>query len=66
MKTRLLASSGSLDGINKMVAQFYCGDKELKQVPDKDEWEIYGSRGLLEGVRVIKKKGRYRFEMIEE
>jgi hypothetical protein len=59
----LLASSGTYDGILKLISKFYCGSTiTLKQISEK-EWDVYTLKGLCKGTKVILKKGRYRFEM---
>lgn len=59
----LLATAGSLAGIKKSIAQFYMGATvTLEQVSDK-EWSVSTGRGLQDGVRVVKKGKRFRFEM---
>ena len=64
MKTTLLASSATLDGIKAVIAKFYHSEKELLSlVPN--EWQIIGKNGVLKYVRVILKSGRYRFESID-
>ena len=64
MKTTLLASSPTLDGIKSIVEKFYCSEKELISVSD-NEWKIIGKMGVLKYARVILKRGRYRFESID-
>ena len=64
MKTVLLCSSATLDGIKAVIAEFYCSEKELLPVAP-NEWQIIGRHGALKYVRVIFKKGRYRFEGID-
>ena len=63
MKTTLLASSATFDGIKSIVEKFYYSEKELLPVSD-NEWQIIGKNGVLKDMRVILKKGRYRFESI--
>ena len=63
MKTTLLASSPTLDGIKAIVAKFYYGERELISVSE-NEWKIIGKMGVLKYARVILKNGRYRFESI--
>jgi|APGre2960657404_1045060.scaffolds.fasta_scaffold74704_5 hypothetical protein len=59
MKWELLASSSTLEGIKGSIKRFYCG--EGKEVSGEN---VIGSKGIIEGVRVILKRGRYRFEML--
>ena len=63
MKTTLLASSATFDGIKSIVEKFYYSEKELLPVSD-NEWQIIGKNGVLKDMRVILKRGRYRFESI--
>ena len=63
MKTTLLASSATLDGIKTVIAKFYYSEKDL--IPaSPNEWSIVGKNGVINGMRVILKRGRYRFESI--
>ena len=64
MKTTLLGSSATFDGIKMIVEQFYHSKKELISVSD-NEWKIIGRMGVLKYSRVILKNGRYRFESID-
>ena len=63
MKTTLLASSATLDGIKAVIAKYYYGEKELLSVAP-NEWQIIGKNGVINDMRVILKRGRYRFESI--
>ena len=63
MKTTLLGSAPTFDGIKSIVEKFYCSEKELLPVAP-NEWNIIGKNGVLNGMRVILKRGRYRFESI--
>lgn len=64
MKTTLLASSPTLDGIKAVIAKFYHFEKELLPV-SANEWQIIGKNGVLKYARVIFNGGRYRFESID-
>ena len=64
MKTTLLASSATFDGIKAIVEQFYHSKNELISVAP-NEWKIIGHFGVLKYARVIIKNGRYRFESID-
>ena len=63
MKTTLLGSAPTLDGIKAVIAKFYYSEKELLPVAP-NEWSIIGKNGVLKDMRVILKRGRYRFESI--
>ena len=67
IKTTLLATAPHLDGINQCIRQFYCGTS-YTLIPVADhEWKLVhtytGER--LNGVRVVRKRGRVRFERID-
>lgn len=65
--SNLIATAPTLDAIGESIARFYCGEsKTLMAEPDKaDSWLVIGSDGNpLLGVRVIRRRNRYRFEMI--
>ena len=64
MKTALIGSSTTFDGIKAVIAKFYYGERELISVSD-NEWKIIGKMGVLKYSRVILKNGRYRFESID-
>lgn len=61
---QLYGSSASLDGIKKIIAQFYYGDSANYSFTETgpDTWSISGPKGIKSGVVVRKSKGRYRFE----
>ena len=64
MKATLLGSSATLDGIKSIITKFYYSEKDLISV-SPNEWQIIGKNGVINGMRVILKKGRYRFESID-
>ena len=64
MKITLLGSSATLDGIKTVIAKFYYSEKELLPL-FANEWQIVGKNGAIDGVRVILKNKRYRFESID-
>lgn len=60
---KLLASSGSVAGIEGAIRQFWCSDA---WVVDPQTLVItHPDRGTPDGVRVVKKGQRYRFERVE-
>lgn len=65
MKTTLLGSAPTFDGIKAVIAKFYYSEKELLSVAT-NEWQIVGKNGVINDMRVILKKGRYRFESIND
>lgn len=64
MKTTLLGSSATLDGIKAVISKFYYSEKDLIHVAP-NEWSIIGKNGVIKGVRVVLKGKRYRFESID-
>ena len=64
MKTTLLGSSTTLDGIKAVIEKFYYSEKELISIVP-NEWSVIGKNGVLKDVRVIFKNKRYRFESID-
>jgi hypothetical protein len=64
VETKLLGTSPSLPMAIKLIGEyFYSNNISLNQVND-NEWEISNAKGVIKGHRVIKLKGRYRFERI--
>ena len=63
MEATVLGSATTFDGIKAVIAKFYYSEKELFPVAP-DEWQIIGKNGVINDMRVILKKGRYRFESI--
>lgn len=60
----LLATAPSLDDIRESIGRFYCGTSTTL-VPVADHaWKIVRTSDgkTLDDVRVIRKRGRYRFE----
>ena len=62
MSTKLLASSGSFEGIKKLISEYYFGSTITLKPVNKNLWEISTGKGLCKGFYVVNKKGRYRFE----
>ena len=67
MRSNLLASASSLAGILESVTRFYCGQAKTLTAIGKTEWQVAdaASGKIAEGVRVVRKAGRYRFEMTD-
>ncbi len=55
----LIASSASLDGLLRLVVRFYAGSSIRFEGS-----EVFNANGRIDGVRVICKRGRWRFERI--
>ena len=74
MKYTLLASSPTVEGINKLIKKYFFADSvTLTQVapeklPNKRNpliFDVSTPKGKKEGYRVIIKKDRFRFEVEE-
>jgi len=61
MTAALLATSNTLPGIIECISKFWLR-KDIRVEGER----VYLGDKLHERVRVIKKKGRYRFEMLDE
>lgn len=57
---RLLASAPTQERLLKIVTDFYCGSSIRFENGD-----VFNAKGKIEGVRVIFKNRRFRFEMEE-
>lgn len=64
MKPTLLASSDTLDEIRSAIRDFYCGGSMTLIPVADDAWRLVQtlSGKDMEGVRVVRKRNRYRFE----
>ena len=62
MKTKLLASAADHRGIMKAIKNYWPGSDLI--AIDYKTGEVQNSLGVVEGVRVILKKKRFRFERI--
>lgn len=63
MKSKLLASSASLEGITRLVNHYYFG--ETRYTVNMEDGAVYDTleKRIKENVIVRKVNGRYRFEM---
>lgn len=63
MKGSLIASSGTLEGIRALVAEFYGGGTIALIEQGARLWSVHTARGPMSTV-VRRKGGRYRFEAL--
>lgn len=65
-KNELLASAPSLEEIRQSVMRFYGGESKTLIPTGDDEWKVIGTYSSKEapGVRVTRRRNRFRFEMI--
>jgi hypothetical protein len=60
-KTELVASAPTLERIQKLVADFFCGST-ITLVPDgENRYKIHNLKGEISSVEVVKKGRRFRF-----
>lgn len=62
----LYASAPSLDGIRECITRFYCGESKTLVPTGDDSWKLVSTHTGkdLDGMRVIRRRGRFRFEAI--
>jgi hypothetical protein len=58
----MVGSSGTLDGIRKLIGDFYAGERITLKPTGDNEWSVANSKRVIDTVRVIKKGRRFRFE----
>jgi len=63
MKTKLLGSASSLEQLKDGIQKFFYSSNIVLNGNDKDGYTISNSKGVIEGVKVVLKGKRYRFEM---
>lgn len=65
-ESKLLASSPTLEGITKVISDYFFGSTiTLDKVSDRPEvHSVSNKRGVLPDYRVVKKGKRYRFEEV--
>lgn len=65
-KSNLLASSATLDGIQKMIVEFYHGAKVDLVEEGPDRWKPHWANHDMPilGVIVVRRRNRYRFELV--
>lgn len=62
--TELLATAPDLERIGDCIARYYCGESKTLIPTGPDTWKIVHTcdGGDVQGVQVIRKGGRFRFE----
>lgn len=66
-KLDLLASSGSLDGIRKLISEYYGGATiTLEPTGTSGIWDVHNALGCIRSVQVRKAGFRLRFERVYE
>jgi len=67
MKYKLILSAATLEKVMLMIKEFYYSPNfpDIKLIAiAKDSYLVNNKLGIIENVRVIFKKGRYRFEQL--
>ncbi len=64
-KGGFIASSPSLDGIKKMISDYYFGSTISLVEVGNNTFEVHNAKGVRPSVEVVKKAGRYRFQQKE-
>lgn len=64
MSPNLLGSADTLPGIYNLISRFYSGYTVALSNVSEIEWEISTEKGKREGMRVLYKNKRYRFEAV--
>jgi hypothetical protein len=61
---KTLATSASLDGVKRLIEQYYCGCKVslLQEDGAENRWDVLNSRGKIDTVKVLKIGKRYYFK----
>jgi len=64
--SNLLATAPTLDAIRDAVRRFYGGERKELVADGENTWRVArpGSDAFLLGVRVVRVRGRFRFEMV--
>lgn len=66
--SNLLATAGTLESIREAITDFYCGSSKTLIPDGVDRWRVVGTYDTDAtpslGVIVVKRRGRYRFEMV--
>lgn len=66
LKDKLIASSGSLEGIQKLISQYLYGSTITLTDLEDDLWAVSNAKGLLPHYAVILSKGKYKFVELSE
>lgn len=64
-KRNTLATSRSLEGIQKLISEYFCGSSITLVSPHQGlqvkSWEVFNKNGKIQGFFVILEKNRYNF-----
>jgi hypothetical protein len=67
MTVKLLACSSTFDGIMGLASDYYDGSRTLVATasPDGGSFSLANANGSIQGVRIVHKHGRWRFERLD-
>lgn len=65
MASHLIGSAGSLDTLNSLVKKMWGWDTVIFTPVSENEWSVSSFKGVVSGLRVVKKGKRYRFERVD-
>lgn len=55
--------NGTTEDIKKLISKYFCGTQVFLGEVSEDVYFVYNTTKVIQGFRVINKKGRSRFEM---
>ena len=58
---KLIGSSTSLEGVRKLISEYWYSSSIRLEPISLSEWNIYNAKGLVNGFKVMKRNGRFRF-----
>lgn len=66
IKYKLIGSASSLDKIIGMIKDSWFWSEVNLTPIDANTWSVASGKGLMDRLRVVLKRGRYRFERIDD
>lgn len=63
MEVKLLGSASTLERITALAGRYYYSQVQAVE-SSPGAWAVHNSKGAIDGVRIIRKGARYRFERI--
>ena len=61
IKPKLIGSSDSLINVKKLISEYWYSSSIRLEPISFNEWNVYNAKGLVNGFKVMKRNGRYRF-----
>lgn len=63
VKWKLQGSAGTLDDLKQLIIDNYYWSKVTTEQTANNCWSVGNAKCILDGYRIIEKKGRFRFEV---